>query len=200
MLGVDPPIPPCFEVVVVSGRIHGGFGKDLFLFYRLDIPIADAHSRQNFFRKTADSAIVTVYIRHMGRNTATRLAQRNADMTISNEQIQATYELSQLRQGWKENDTQQEDAAIETIQSFTGWDAELAEYAFAQAQWELAEAEQRIREDAAQKYFDKCGHYPTKPFYPRCEVEIGGYIVSRGRVKTRHCSESSRVQYIWKKA
>jgi hypothetical protein len=123
-------------------------------------------------------------------------------MTISNEQIQvqATYEISQLRDGWQETDTQQEDEAIKAIQEFTRWDVNRAEEAFAQAYWKLAEAEQRIIEDAAQAHFDKHGRYPTKPLCPQCEVEIDGYVVTRLRVRAAHCSESSRMRYAWKKA
>jgi len=114
--------------------------------------------------------------------------------------MQATYELSQLRQGWQETSNHQEETAVEAIQELTGWDSERAEEAFMQAQWQLAEAEQRITENSAQAHFDKYGRYPSKPFSPRCKVEIDGYTVSRGRVKTCHCSESSRTKYTWKKA
>jgi len=111
-----------------------------------------------------------------------------------------SYELSQLRKGWHEASTHEEDAAIEAIQELTGWDIERAEEAFMQAQWLLAEAEQRVTEEAAQAHYDKYGSWPTRPFWPRCKVEIDGYSVSRGHVKTAHSSESARMKYIWKKA
>jgi hypothetical protein len=103
------------------------------------------------------------------------------------------YEISQLHSGWQEISAQQEDRAIKAIQEFTGWNAELAEEAFSRAQRELAEAEQRITEDAAQAYFDKHGRYPT------CQMRFGGYRVSRRRIKPTHSSESSRVRYAWYK-
>lgn len=107
------------------------------------------------------------------------------------------YELSTLRDGWRETSTSEEDQAIQSIQEMTGWSAEVCEEAMMQAQWQLAEAEQRFLEDSAQAFHDKHGFYPSEKIRFSCKVEINGYTITRRRVKTRHVSEASRLLYSW---
>ena len=109
------------------------------------------------------------------------------------------YELSSLRDGWRETSTAEADQAIAALQEFTGWDAEACEEAIAEASCKLAEAEHRYLQEKAQAFYDEHGRYPSGQINFSCKVELNGYTVTRRRVKTRHVSESSRLLYSWSK-
>lgn len=108
-----------------------------------------------------------------------------------------SYEISGLNQGWYETSDHQENDALASIQSLTGWTAEQCEEAHNDAAAALAGAEHDFAQEKAQDFYDQHGFYPTKTFKPRCSVEYKGYSVTRHQIKTHHSSERCRFKYTW---